>query len=324
MRPVCLFHEIIEVDSSRPAKPHAAEQIILAPELVKECRADMQDDQGQQELPAQLMERAENEMAGKPKASLKALRAFAATRRAVSDRPSAASSISPPRRRRSRRRAASVRLRVLDAAKDEVVAVEAAHAILALPKFVAARVLAPWREAPPAFLAETSWAPWLVANLTLRARPKETGFPLAWDNVIYDSPLLGYVVATHQGLQQHRRDTVITYYWPLSESEPNESRKTALTRSLGDWQGYITRDLLRVHPELHGRIENIDVRVWGHAMIRPTPGFIWGEARQKASAHRPPVFFAHSDLSGISIFEEAYCRGNEAGRLAARYLTAAT
>jgi hypothetical protein len=79
-----------------------------------------------------------------------------------------------------------------------------------------------------------------------------------------------------------------------------------------------------VHPELQGHIENIDVRVWGHAMIRPTPGFIWGEARRKAAAHRPPVFFAHSDLSGISIFEEAYCRGNEAGQLAARYLTTPT
>jgi hypothetical protein len=34
----------------------------------------------------------------------------------------------------------------------------------------------------------------------------------------------------------------------------------------------------------------------------------------------PPVFFAHSDLSGISIFEEAYCRGRTAGELAAREL----
>jgi hypothetical protein len=31
----------------------------------------------------------------------------------------------------------------------------------------------------------------------------------------------------------------------------------------------------------------------------------------------PPVYFAHSDLSGISIFEEAYCRGHAAGEAAA-------
>jgi hypothetical protein len=53
-------------------------------------------------------------------------------------------------------------------------------------------------------------------------------------------------------------------------------------------------------------------------MIRPTPGFIWGNSRRLAAIHQPPVFFAHSDLSGISIFEEAYCRGIVAGNLAAR------
>jgi hypothetical protein len=53
-------------------------------------------------------------------------------------------------------------------------------------------------------------------------------------------------------------------------------------------------------------------------MIRPIPGFIWGHSRQLAGMHQPPVFFAHSDLSGISIFEEAYCRGVAAGSLAAR------
>ncbi|MEO8587644.1 MAG: FAD/NAD(P)-binding protein, partial [Acidobacteriota bacterium] len=73
----------------------------------------------------------------------------------------------------SPRRGAPVTLRYLDAARNEVVAVEAAHAVLALPKFAAARVFAPWRAAPPAFLKDMSWAPWLVANLTLRARPEE-------------------------------------------------------------------------------------------------------------------------------------------------------
>ena len=34
---------------------------------------------------------------------------------------------------------------------------------------------------------------WMVANLHLRARPRSTGFPFAWDNVIMDSPSLGYV-----------------------------------------------------------------------------------------------------------------------------------
>jgi hypothetical protein len=140
--------------------------------------------------------------------------------------------------------------------------------------------------------------------------------------VIYGSPLLGYVVATHQGLEQRRSETVITYYWPLSAAAPDVERRAALARSLSDWQSIVTSDLLRVHPELERSIENIDVWIWGHGMVRPTPGFMWGGARQAAATQTPPVFFAHSDLSGISIFEEAYCRGLAAGKLAAREVSA--
>jgi phytoene dehydrogenase-like protein len=205
-----------------------------------------------------------------------------------------------------------------DAALSRTVRVEAAAAIVCLPRFVASRVV---EGLGSTGVADFSYAPWMVANLTLSQLPGGRGQALAWDNVIFDSPLLGYVVATHQGLEQTRRDTVITYYWPLSDQEPPAARKTALGRSLEDWQGHILRDLLRVHPELQMHVENIDVRVWGHAMIRPTPGFLWGASRQSAGAPRPPIYFAHSDLSGISIFEEAYCRGHEAGRLAAELLT---
>ena len=65
-----------------------------------------------------------------------------------------------------------VRLRYLDAGTKEVVAVEAKDAVLALPKYAARRVYAPWRAAPPAWLDALSYAPWLVANVTLSNRPK--------------------------------------------------------------------------------------------------------------------------------------------------------
>lgn len=208
-----------------------------------------------------------------------------------------------------------------DGATQRATRVEAAAAIVCLPRFIATRVVEGLgTEGTDAF----TYAPWMVANVTLSRLPEGRGQALAWDNVVYDSPMLGYVVATHQGLSQHRHDTVITYYWPLSDAEPKHARKMALDRSLNDWQELVARDLLRVHPELTEHVENIDVRVWGHAMIRPTPGFIWGEARRHANTHRPPVFFAHSDLSGVSIFEEAYCRGSDAGRLAARHLMGPT
>jgi phytoene dehydrogenase-like protein len=210
-----------------------------------------------------------------------------------------------------------IELDYFDQLAQRSVRVRAAAAVICLPRFVAARVV---EGLDRGHLQDFSYAPWMVANLTLSRLPAGTGQPLAWDNVIYDSPLLGYVDATHQSWQQNRRETVITYYWPLSEQDPNTARDIALKRSLHEWQSIVAADLLRVHPELTDHIENIDVRVWGHAMIRPTPGFVWGNARKLAGMHQPPLFFAHSDLSGISIFEEAYCRGLEAGNLAAQLL----
>ncbi|HET6195243.1 MAG TPA: hypothetical protein VFE12_05805, partial [Acetobacteraceae bacterium] len=202
-----------------------------------------------------------------------------------------------------------------DLATQRTVRVDCAAAVVCLPHFVAARVV---EGASAAGLDTFTYAPWMVANVTLSQMPGGRGQQLAWDNVIYDSPLLGYVVATHQDLHLARRETVLTYYWPLSDQDPAAARRAAYARTLEEWQAAVAHDLLRANPELSGHIQNIDVRVWGHAMIRPTPGFLWGEARRQAGMHRPPIYFAHSDLSGISIFEEAYCRGSEAGRLAAQ------
>jgi hypothetical protein len=57
-------------------------------------------------------------------------------------------------------------------------------------------------------------------------------------------------------------------------------------------------------------------------MIRPIPGFLWGAARAAACEPQPPVFFAHSDLSGISIFEEANFRGVLAADAVAAFVAA--
>ena len=45
-------------------------------------------------------------------------------------------------------------------------------------------------------------------------------------------------------------------------------------------------------------------------MVSPAPGFIFGKAKEKASKSIDNrIYFAHTDLSGISIFEEAFHHG---------------
>jgi hypothetical protein len=157
---------------------------------------------------------------------------------------------------------------------------------------------------------EFHYGPWLVANLTLSAFPEtKSGMDTAWDNVIYDSPSLGYVVATHQSLATRVRKTVFTYYHALVGGPPAQERTRLLQTSWAEWADFIVRDLSRPHPEIRDLITRLDIFRWGHAMVQPRVGFIWGEARRQAARPRGNIHFAHSDLSGFSIFEEAQYRG---------------
>ncbi|EIZ81167.1 twin-arginine translocation pathway signal [Novosphingobium sp. Rr 2-17] len=188
-------------------------------------------------------------------------------------------------------------------------------AILAMPHFVAARV-APRHCAAGRF----SYAPWVVANVTVSRHPSGKGVPLAWDNVSTASDALGYVVATHQSSSTDAGPTVLTWYMPLSRHTPQDARRIMQTRSLERWQHIVREDLLAMNPELDGSIERIDVWRWGHAMIRPMPGFLTDPARLAARSAKPPVLFAHSDLGGLSLFEEAHHYGVVAAEAAMSHL----
>lgn len=159
-------------------------------------------------------------------------------------------------------------------------------------------------------LAGFEYAPWLVANLTLRAFPTpRAGVPLAWDNVIYKSPTLGYVVATHQSLQSRPRATVLTFYHALAGRPTSGARTQLLSRGWDGWAEFILDDLSRPHPEIGSLVTTLDMMLWGHAMICPRPGFVWSQARQRVASAAGSIHFAHSDVSGLSLFEEAQYRG---------------
>src|SRR5207237_4892323 len=152
------------------------------------------------------------------------------------------------------------------------------------PRYLAAHVIAPYREAPPAYLAEFDYGSWTVANLWLRDRPKTPtrSFPLCWDNVLYESPSLGYVVATHQ-TELDRGPTVFTYYYPLCDSDPRAARARLLSLNRDACAELALSDLSAAHPDIRALTERVDVVRWGHAMIRPRPGFVWSSARANAA-----------------------------------------
>lgn len=198
-----------------------------------------------------------------------------------------------------------VHLRVMDTKSKAVTLVRAKKAIYAAPQFTRSYLIG-----EQAFDASSfDYAPWAVASVHLKQRPKGKGRPLSWDNVPYGRDSLGYIVADHQSLKQPGKKTLVSWYQALTEESAVIERKKAMDRSIEDWQALVVEDLTWMHPEIREDIERIDVWVWGHGMITPRPGFIHGEARKKAQLPLGNIHFAHSDLSGISIFEEAFAQG---------------
>lgn len=179
--------------------------------------------------------------------------------------------------------------------------------------FAAPTFLAPYlvEGAPP--VRRFQYSPWLTANLTLDHLPRERNSEPAWDNVIYESLALGYVVATHQSLRTYLERSVWTFYWAVG------NRRLLLDRDWGYWKEAILNDLARAHPDIRACVARLDILRLGHAMIRPAVGFLSSDERRRmAEAGENGLFYANSDLSGLSLFEEAQYRGVRAAERALR------
>ena len=190
--------------------------------------------------------------------------------------------------------------------------IHAKQVIFAAPQFIAARVIRDYRD-----VHDFIYGSWLVANLTVSRHPQSHGFPICWDNVLYESPSLGYVVATHQ-TGRDSGPTVLTYYYPFCDRDPRVARERLLSAGRDEWAEVVLSDLSRAHPEIREITERLDVMRWGHAMIRPHPGFITSAARREAAQPFRGIEFANTDLSGVALFEESLYHGVRAAEAVLR------
>ncbi|MBT9505182.1 FAD-dependent oxidoreductase [Rhodoferax sp.] len=220
----------------------------------------------------------------------------------------------------------------LDAFNTATRAVErwqASHAIVALPIFVAARVV----QNPPEFLRlaaqRTVYAPWLVANIHIKTALHDRPGPApSWDNVLYGTAGLGYVDASHQSLRPVPGATVLTHYRALGDVPGGAlaGRRLLMNQSWDTWRDEILAELSVAHPDLAGKTTRIDITRYGHAMAVPVPrnmkkiglqppnskhGLLLKKERLVLSDDR--LRFAHSDWAGYSVFEEAFTLGHGAG-----------
>lgn len=193
--------------------------------------------------------------------------------------------------------------------------------VAAVPQFITARLLND-DERMLKVHQHFHYTPWMVANLKVKGLDERSGAPVSWDNVVYGAESLGYVDDTHQQLQQLKARRNLTFYLPLTAFTPLEERKKALEKKHGEWVAGIMNELKKVHPNIEEATEEININIWGHAMAKPLPGMVHGSIRKELSASiNNNLHFAHTDLAGISIFEEAFYQGlHAANKVAAQIL----
>jgi protoporphyrinogen oxidase len=201
---------------------------------------------------------------------------------------------------------AGVDVVAVDDQNRQVLGYRAERVIFAAPQFLTPYLIRGLPDERARLLSSFEYSVWMVANLHLKDRPE--GDMLAWDNIIYNSKSLGYVTATHQ-LSQDYGPTVLTYYYPLTDGPPYQARQQLLGTGWSEWAEVALTDLERVHPDIRTLTERLDVMRWGHAMPRPRPGNVWSGQRLKAQQPYRGIHFAHSDLSGVGIMEEAFYQG---------------
>lgn len=197
-----------------------------------------------------------------------------------------------------------------DRAFGKVMTLKAQRVICATPLHVAARLMPPLMtdlgfdvhtDLPP-------HAPWLVANLYLDRFPEELpGEEQAWDNVVFGSRGLGFVVATHQLIRAAKpARTVLTAYTALAERSPGDSRLWLQQTSQAELVARGLVDVVTAYgPQLWRGAQGLELTLRGHAMASPAPGYLSQQGLQALRETDGKVLFAHADLSGYSVFEEA-------------------
>lgn len=206
---------------------------------------------------------------------------------------------------------------VRDNHSGEVAQIRAKQVICATPLFVTQRIVKNFHQYVPDGFKLPESAPWLVGNFVLHRFPKEApNTELAWDNVVQGSRHLGYVVATHQHIHVAKPEhTIFTAYTALNHDVPQNIRRWLLDATDEALLHYVAEDLLTVYGSSFWRhVVHVDISVRAHAMAVPKVGYLSDDTLAALRRHTSRLLFAHSDLSGYSVFEEAAYWGVQAAK----------
>ncbi|MBM5570831.1 MULTISPECIES: FAD-dependent oxidoreductase [Deefgea] len=216
----------------------------------------------------------------------------------------------------------TVAVDVVDSKNKTASRLIADHVICAMPLHVAAHVVTHIKSLGFDLKQHGAHhAPWQVSNFLIHRFPDEPDHhPLAWDNVIYGSDSLGFVNSTHQLIRTAKpQHSVMTAYHAYAGEHPKQVRQRLQQATGDELYAIAAQDLDAAYGwgnrfKAQQYVQQVEITLRGHAMSSPTPGFLTNAGIQNLIQQNSRIQFAHSDLSGLSIFEEAAWWGDVAAR----------
>ncbi|OEK06627.1 FAD-dependent oxidoreductase [Roseivirga misakiensis] len=160
------------------------------------------------------------------------------------------------------------------------------------------------------FFQDNDYAPWLVLNFVLTDALEKKGY---WQNemLMEDETFMGFVDSDMQETDD-TSNRVLTAYYCLPPSVRNDlknveaNREVIVAKTLGYLNQYFDQDL-------EGLIEHVNIKVMGHAMPIPKPGYLFSD-KNKNRLHKN-MTFAGVDNARLPLLFEALDSGIQAANL---------
>jgi spermidine dehydrogenase len=178
--------------------------------------------------------------------------------------------------------------------------------------------------------------PVVVANVTVRTAAPFVDLGLGYNQYWWGGKYWAdFVIADWAGARRTTRDrpTVLTFFGG-NEAGPSElagERVKLLSTPFGDYEQSLREDLSRIMTgtafDFDRDVSAIYLYRWGHGMIMPTPGHIFGSGtnrddspRRMAAAPMGTISFAGQDTEGTPSVECALASGRRAAQEALKHL----
>ncbi|MDW7694386.1 NAD(P)-binding protein [Flammeovirgaceae bacterium SG7u.111] len=159
--------------------------------------------------------------------------------------------------------------------------------------------------------SNTAYSPWIVMNFAMKQGLPQDGF---WQNELLTGKrgFMGFVDSASQFGAKGR--TLSAYFClPPNERKTLETLEADPTPALKEAIGQIAKYYQILPEQFAEMVEKVFVKMIGHAMPVPTPGYLLNDPNQRRS--NPNLVYAGTDVNRLPLLLEAVDSGLVAGRM---------